>query len=1043
MSDEGEGGVAWQRVWTVEGGRAELACPVRPRTPGDAPSLVLWYKGNSTTPVYSYDARQGRNFGEGMRWVDETVLGLRAYFLPTRSASHAPVSGRSYRDAKINAYGNERLTQGDSGGSFSDMKNFKTFSLHPSHRGDERQSPRSVPRNNGLYEHGREHFIGMGEHGREHSVEMGPNFANHSWTISDHNAKLKRKLVITRASFPPVTEGSVDPSLRPRHAPVSGRSYRDTKINAYGNERLTQGDSGGSFSDMKNFKTFSLHPSPGGDERQSPRSVTRNNSLYEHGREHSVEMGPKFANRSWTRSDHKAELKRKLAITRASFPPVTEGGVGPSLRPRRRRNTSKDLLANGWAAATHVLSSPKKITANRALPTSTQTEATSPHSLPLESSDSQAAFPIPSIPLESIKPTPISPTRPSSVEPKVFTRPNGVAGRRARHAAGADPALSLMPVAQEDHGLYRCRLDYWESPTTMSYTQDAPSSHNDLRNHGKKTHPLSPKVLRHYGSKTPIKRLQEDQFRVAFPSVSLSPPLPPEELVILHDGARLHKGLDGVAWVTPVKEGTKINLSCRVAGGRPSPTITWWRGETQIPAKTSLNEVRPRYKRSPNAEYWDSFEDVDFSTEADPISDLLLLREAQVSRRTKHDSSGEHTSSILYGKYPWRGAQFDLPKIRNSDVLSRLRRNTKDSTRWWDDIEVPDSDSSSFNYTNFILGNVRYTDQYADQYGPYDPTRFIEPTTVDKNEPTAEPVQTKPAVRSEVADIIESTHYDKEIIVQSDISLIAMRDLVGTSLYCRAEQRLQGGPTDLLKPLMASVSLNITLGLLELEMEGGTQPVSAGNSVRVECRAYGSNPPAEISWWKAGTPIPSSVTAIMKGGNLTTSAVVLEVSAKDNGSNLICTATNPVLRSSHMTKRRTLKVFFPPEVEIQMSEPALISTVTEGADLVMICHAHSNPPPHDYRFYHKGMELHPANGISVSDTTLTIRRVHRDQAGAYTCKATNLEGATLSPALHLTVLFAPVCAPGWGARTQGAALGATEAIACRVDAAPDSDLQFT
>lgn len=42
--------------------------------------------------------------------------------------------------------------------------------------------------------------------------------------------------------------------------------------------------------------------------------------------------------------------------------------------------------------------------------------------------------------------------------------------RKVRQTRRADPALLLNPVAQEDHGLYRCRLDYWQSPTTMSYT---------------------------------------------------------------------------------------------------------------------------------------------------------------------------------------------------------------------------------------------------------------------------------------------------------------------------------------------------------------------------------------------------------------------------------------------------------------------------------------------------------------------------------------------------------------------------------------------
>ena len=43
----------------------------------------------------------------------------------------------------------------------------------------------------------------------------------------------------------------------------------------------------------------------------------------------------------------------------------------------------------------------------------------------------------------------------------------------------------------------------------------------------------------------------------------------------------------------------------------------------------------------------------------------------------------------------------------------------------------------------------------------------------------------------------------------------------------------------------------------------------------------------------------------------------------------------------------------PPVVELVMSEPPSQTTVLEGSDLVMVCHANSHPPPHLYKFFHK------------------------------------------------------------------------------------------
>ena len=42
--------------------------------------------------------------------------------------------------------------------------------------------------------------------------------------------------------------------------------------------------------------------------------------------------------------------------------------------------------------------------------------------------------------------------------------------RSSRDLSSTDPVLVLNPVSQQDHGLYRCRMDYHRSPTTMSYT---------------------------------------------------------------------------------------------------------------------------------------------------------------------------------------------------------------------------------------------------------------------------------------------------------------------------------------------------------------------------------------------------------------------------------------------------------------------------------------------------------------------------------------------------------------------------------------------
>ncbi|XP_047497762.1 butyrophilin subfamily 2 member A2-like [Penaeus chinensis] len=50
-----------EHLWSVTGvaGRSsDLPCYLNPRTPGDRPKLVLWYKRGFRTPIYSHDGRK-------------------------------------------------------------------------------------------------------------------------------------------------------------------------------------------------------------------------------------------------------------------------------------------------------------------------------------------------------------------------------------------------------------------------------------------------------------------------------------------------------------------------------------------------------------------------------------------------------------------------------------------------------------------------------------------------------------------------------------------------------------------------------------------------------------------------------------------------------------------------------------------------------------------------------------------------------------------------------------------------------------------------
>ncbi len=59
----------------VQGSSVDLPCNVTAPILGDKVRLVLWFKNDSSLPLYTFDAR-----GEARHWSDDSVLAGRAFF---------------------------------------------------------------------------------------------------------------------------------------------------------------------------------------------------------------------------------------------------------------------------------------------------------------------------------------------------------------------------------------------------------------------------------------------------------------------------------------------------------------------------------------------------------------------------------------------------------------------------------------------------------------------------------------------------------------------------------------------------------------------------------------------------------------------------------------------------------------------------------------------------------------------------------------------------------------------------------------------------
>ncbi|GJQ76655.1 hypothetical protein Trydic_g15514 [Trypoxylus dichotomus] len=77
-------------IEVVAGEAVYLPCDISTQTPNDQVALVLWYREDLGTPIYSVDGRD-RDFNLAERWSDENVFSNRAYFMPEKQPAELGV----------------------------------------------------------------------------------------------------------------------------------------------------------------------------------------------------------------------------------------------------------------------------------------------------------------------------------------------------------------------------------------------------------------------------------------------------------------------------------------------------------------------------------------------------------------------------------------------------------------------------------------------------------------------------------------------------------------------------------------------------------------------------------------------------------------------------------------------------------------------------------------------------------------------------------------------------------------------------------------
>ncbi|KAG9509950.1 Cell adhesion molecule 2, partial [Fragariocoptes setiger] len=285
------------------------------------------------------------------------------------------------------------------------------------------------------------------------------------------------------------------------------------------------------------------------------------------------------------------------------------------------------------------------------------------------------------------------------------------------------------------------------------------------------------------------------------------------------------------------------------------------------------------------------------------------------------------------------------------------------------------------------------------------------------------------------SDAAAQTGVEQQVAhIRLEIASLERNDLMA-NITCRAEQQLSNEllPSQLPAPIATSVLLDLNLRPTKARIAGERAPLSADKPVEVVCRASGSRPPAEITWWKSGSRLPATMarvhyddsgdeqpkisnnqTALAGSANQTTVSTLLFVpSVDDAGAQLTCRADNKRLSSGGPPEEDSwrLDIQYAPRVHLALGDKLRHTHIREGNDVYFECSVRAAPATYEIRWWHDGRELDAATrtppGVIVSNHSLVLQRVQRQQRGRYTCSAVNNQGEGHSAPVHLRIQHAP------------------------------------
>ncbi|EDW89401.1 nephrin isoform X2 [Drosophila yakuba] len=240
------------------------------------------------------------------------------------------------------------------------------------------------------------------------------------------------------------------------------------------------------------------------------------------------------------------------------------------------------------------------------------------------------------------------------------------------------------------------------------------------------------------------------------------------------------------------------------------------------------------------------------------------------------------------------------------------------------------------------------------------------------------------------------------VIRAADKSVSAEITILANVSDNQAQYRCEASNSATEIPLFQSTTLSVHFAPETVKIRIEPEELRPGMEATIICDSSSSNPPAKLSWWKDGIPIEginNTSKPGLWGGTVSTLEFRVNVTQEMNGQVYTCQSANEALQRS-VHEAVSLDVLYRPKF---VPPPSSTAVGVEGESLQVSLQTRANPTPVIYKWTKDGTTI-PQDGehrIFADGGSLNFTRLHRDDAGIYSCSASNSQGGAT---LNITVV---------------------------------------